>query len=1257
MPRTREGAVPWIAPRARRLCNAPHAAGVQPWTPPEPPPHSAPVMRIVSLLAFALLAWLPAALAAQAHPETVRGRVVGDSGKAVPQASVIVTRAPDRETRTTQTDTAGNFSITFPEGTGDYLVHVNALGWSPFRRRVTRTGTEDVLAVDVKLTPRPVELAGVTISGRRERPTRNTPLSTETGASEQVFDGVNGALSPEQMGDLAAMAATLPGAVAGPGGVSVLGLDPGQNNTTLNGMSFSGADIPRDARTWTRFASSTYDPARGGFSGAQTSVDLSPGNTFSFRRSHLTLDAPRLQYTDPVSEQLGGQFTNLQLSVGGDGMLVPNKYFYNVAAQGSRRTTRTLSLADASAEVLRLSGVSPDSAGRLLGLLSTAGIPVRTDAVPRSRTTDNVSLIGRIDRTPFGNRAWGVVGYAKLSRAEGGSSAATATPAHGGSTTSGMASLQGNYSFYHRKNTLNETRSAFSYNVDRADPYLLLPEGRVSVSSSFGDGTGGISSLAFGGNAAMQSDRRSWTWETTNTTQWYDLGNQHRVKVYGQSRLDGYTLSRAGNRFGTFSYASLADLAANRPASFSRTLSSPSASGGEWSGAFAVGDLWKKTPTLQILYGARLEGNVFTSAPPFNPAVEQAFGARTDHAPNTVHVSPRLGFTWVYSGARNQGGGYSVGPLGTRVIGPKGYLRGGIGEFRGLLSPSLLAPAQLNTGLAGGTRRIQCIGAAVPTPEWGAYLADPDAVPENCVGGAVSPVFSDVAPAVQLFGQGYTAPRSWRANLAWSSQWKKLGWAVEGIYSLNRSQPGVFDLNFADQPKFTLPAEGGRPVYVSPGSIVPGTGTLSPVEARRTGTFGHVMENRSDLRSDSRQLTVRATPDLPFGRYMLSLAYTLSDSREQRRGFDGATFGSPRAAEWAPSAQDARHQFLLQAGWSHRYLNVSLMARLSSGTPFTPLVGGDVNGDGLFNDRAFVFDPGAVRDPALAAGMRSLLDDAPGWARECLERQVGEAAERGGCRGPWTQSLNVRVGLSNALLRAGRRLNVALNLSNPLGGIDQLFNGGGQLRGWGTPALPDPVLYRVRGFDPAAREFRYEVNPRFGDTRPTRTAVRAPFRLTLDVSLDWGKSLPLQQVERWLRPGRAGHPGTRLSADSLKKLYARNVPDLYRGILQESDSLMLTREQVDTLRAAQKRYLARMDSVWTVLAQHMAGLPDRFDTPAELKYQEDTIDRAWGLSRDEARTLKNVLSPLQMKMLPWPASMLADMKPEEKVQVRVFMSG
>ena len=71
--------------------------------------------------------------------------------------------------------------------------------------------------------------------------------------------------------------------------------------------------------------------------------------------------------------------------------------------------------------------------------------------------------------------------------------------------------------------------------------------------------------------------------------------------------------------------------------------------------------------------------------------------------------------------------------------------------------------------------------------------------------------------------------------------------------------------------------------------------------------------------------------------------------------------------EWAPGLNDARHVVVLTAGFkTPKTGTVTLFARAQSGLPFTPIVQGDVNGDGRGGDRAFIPDPRTSRDPALA---------------------------------------------------------------------------------------------------------------------------------------------------------------------------------------------------------------------------------------------------------------------------------------------------
>ena len=166
------------------------------------------------------------------------------------------------------------------------------------------------------------------------------------------------------------------------------------------------------------------------------------------------------------------------------------------------------------------------------------------------------------------------------------------------------------------------------------------------------------------------------------------------------------------------------------------------------------------------------------------------------------------------------------------------------------------------------------------------------------------------------------------------------------------------------------------------------------------------------------------------------------------------------------------------------------------------------------------------------------------------------------------------------------------------------------------------MLYTPRGFDPATKRFRYEVNPRFGSTRELTNAPRMPFRVTLDVAIDLTRDVGLQHMDRWLRPGRAGHSGKRLGIAELRERYVRIIPDPYQGILEESDSLLLTRDQADSLVAIDVRYRAHMDTVWTALAEHLAALPDEFDTKTVLRRQERVVDEAWEFSRqDVQRTL------------------------------------
>jgi hypothetical protein len=212
---------------------------------------------------------------------------------------------------------------------------------------------------------------------------------------------------------------------------------------------------------------------------------------------------------------------------------------------------------------------------------------------------------------------------------------------------------------------------------------------------------------------------------------------------------------------------------------------------------------------------------------------------------------------------------------------------------------------------------------------------------------------------------------------------------------------------------------------------------------------------------------------------------------------------------------------------------------------------------------------------------------------------------------------------------------------NPLGGIDQMLHGADHLRGWGASAFPDPVLFNVRGFDPATSQYRYSVNPRFGSTLPAAGRARTPSGVTLDFSIDLAPPVDRQVIGLLLRPGRDGVPGKRLNAESIKRRYAMITPDPYTGIMEETDSLMLSPRQTDALQDAGDLYRARRDTILTAMAEYLAALGDRFDARDAVRHQNDALAAVWDIGHESIRrTLPNVLTPLQLRMLPWPANRL-----------------
>jgi hypothetical protein len=442
------------------------------------------------------------------------------------------------------------------------------------------------------------------------------------------------------------------------------------------------------------------------------------------------------------------------------------------------------------------------------------------------------------------------------------------------------------------------------------------------------------------------------------------------------------------------------------------------------------------------------------------------------------------------------------------------------------------------------------------------------------------------------------------------------------------AQPALVDINLDTTPKFALASEEARPVYGAPTSILSSTGAVALRSSRFDDRFGRVTLIRSSLQQETRLATISIRPVFASSSANWGLTYTLQDAREQFLGF-APRENNPFVREWSRALVPRRHA--VTSTFSYNAFDLvrwNGFVAVASGASFTPVVLGDVNGDGNgLNDRAFVFNPAQVQDSAFAAGLRKVLDNSPRAVVDCLRRQTNSVAARASCRGPWQATANLNATLNSQKLHLPPRARITLNLNNPLVLADIALHGESKIRGWGQQLSPDPVLYAIQSFDPSTRTFRYAVNERFGSTRPNQGIQRGQTYLALSVSYDIGAPRERQLLMQRLDAGRS-QPGTKPTVLMLKAFGSGTIPNPIALILQQPDSLGLSRRQADSLTALNRSYTQLADSLWSVAATNLSMLPDQYDRSGAnriyVEARERAVDRlillaphVWALLRPE----------------------------------------
>jgi hypothetical protein len=1202
------------------------------------------------LAVSAIVGFTSTAHAQTARADTLIGRVVDSASVAVSDAEIIVTRGPDRAIFRSRGDSQGHWSIVVPDGTGDYLVYVSAPARVAERRRVTRTsGAPFPLFVFTLRLASPTALDRVTIvASRRETPARTGDgLEASRGDAEFERDVISTVASPADAGNLALAANGTPGFAIRDGRLTTLGVPGTQSLITLNGLAFPGGELPRGMRTSVRTAATAWDVSRGGFSGARLDASLGTGSPYFIQSLSVSGDSPLLQVTDAVGRSGAAVFGRVDLNAASSGPLgTGDRFAYAVGARLRRRVSEIDGFESAPAGSLVADGIDPDSADRLRSSFPALGLSFG-DATSR-RVRDEIQLVGRIDKLGYDmqafrehKRTYGAVFFASGDREAGAglgpSIVSSAVPLARG----GRLGIQGLHSF---KGGRWLQESKFGINTARS---VLRPREMIPFATTLLSGestsSNSLGQVAFGGGDGTSRNSSSVSLEATHEMQAnLDGKNNHRLKLFFQGRLDFNSDAGTPNSLGFYSFRSLNDVVSGTPATFQRSFYSDRQRGGVANAAIGVGSVYRPSSYFSLQYGLRVDASAnLLSQGLDSRLVPLTSTVDADRSTLSSGVSPRIGFRWVLSRKAQPFRQPVYSPIGQFARQTSGTLRGGVGLFRGFLDVNAVTLQRDSSGEAAtGVRTVRCIGPAVPSPDWNAFRASASSIPRTCNDGFV--VLVDDRPALRLVGRNFRPAESWRANLAYSMRVIGTDFDVEVIGSLNERQPSSIDANFAPRTTNRLNSEAGRPVFVPFSVIDPATGLVPFADRTAVNDVGAVSILKSSGRSRAAQIRVTLTPFASAGR-LVRFSWVAAVTRAKVNGFDASTSDDPRRNTWAASPFDSRHQLIAQAGWNLGSVSAEAFLRIESGVPFSPLIRGDINGDGLsFNDRAYV--PGrGDSDSVLQAAIGRVANASRPSIRKCLNSAVGQVAELNTCRGPWTVQSNLRLSISGTALRLPSGSRLALFVENPLGGLDRLLHRN-RLRGWGTSITPDPFLLSVQGWDPSRNRYQYVVNERFAATDSRLSTLRAPLRVTLDAEIPFGTSIPAQLLDRTLRRGRNPRGDSGFDTLAVRKIYERTVPNLFDEILSEGDSLLLTPFQIERLERERTVYVQQVRAAWSAFARVIATQGAKYSAGIALREQESTAKVVTEVARQAALGLDKLLTPVQLRLLPYPAGFLRKAK-------------
>ncbi len=981
---------------------------------------------LLALLLFtARLGWSQGSTTA-----AMSGVITDNKGTGLPGATIIAIHTPTNTQYVAPTNSDGRFNIQNMRVGGPYTVRVTFVGFKDVVREGLNLSLGQNQRFDQQLSDATTELAEVTVSGRRDpvinagRTGAATTVQTEQiqrlptlSRSFQDFTR----LTPQATGNN-----SFGGRSNRANNISI----DGAVNNDLFGLAGSGAPggqagaqpISLDAIQEFQIVLAPFDVRQGGFTGAginavtRSGTNKFEGSVFGFGRNQQLL---RRDATDYLTEAT--KFQDYQTGFRLGGPVIKDKLFFFINAELTRRSDPILTRIQRAGDSPTGSGVSflTDSTAALLrnALISRYGYDPGSYGDFNNLTQSNKAFV-RLD--------WNINANNQLTLRH---NFVDAFADNLSRSATNFRFENNNFRFTNQTNsTVMEFNSklgpAFSNNLIVG--YQRIRDKRAAGGSPFPYVTiqsGTNATLVLGSENFSVANRldQDIVELTDNFTH---FAGKHVITVGTHNEFFQFKNLFIRDLYGNYSFRSVNDFlnsdqnfpltnsytAYARPYAYSNSYAtiagtSPIAQFKVSQLGAYIQDEYSVKTNFKLTGGVRIDLPILPTKPLSNARFNQNFGPRFGVATSVVPsrqllVSPRLGFNWdVFDDQSTQ-------------------VRGGTGIFTGRPPYVWLSNQYGNTGVDVSRISTSASGSGTLTNPT-RFNPDVNTQPQAAAVG-----LTPGATEIDVTATDFKFPQQFRSNIAVD---RKLPGdvvaTVEAIYSHVVNDILYQDINLKPT---TATAPDGRPYYG--GALA--NRAIDP-------TYPNVILLTNTNKGYNYSLTGQLQKT--FSRELsASAAYTYGQSKDVNSGGSSQAISNwrfnqvvtdPNNPPLSYSNYDLRHRVIASGTYRKEYLNnfatsFALFYAGQSGTPFTYLYNGDVNGDGQTgNDLLFlpadlksmVFENPATLGTASAADVQSQGADIRTKffdfvnRDEYLKTQVGKFTERNGARTPWTHQVDVRL--------------------------------------------------------------------------------------------------------------------------------------------------------------------------------------------------------------------------------------------------------